>query len=87
MTKKELIETIASQTGVSVKDTTIVVENLISTIKDSVESGKQIFIRGFGSFGMKEKSARKGRDIMKNAIVDIPARKVPFFKVSKNFFD
>lgn len=87
MTKKELIETIASQTGVSVKDTTIVVENLISTIKDSVESGKQIFIRGFGSFGMKEKSARKGRDIRKNAIVDIPARKVPFFKVSKNFFD
>lgn len=87
MTKKELIETIASQTGVSVKDTTIVVENLISTIKDSVENGKQIFIRGFGSFGMKEKSARKGRDIKKNTIVDIPARKVPFFKVSKNFFD
>ena len=87
MTKKDLIETIASQTGVSVKDTTIVVENLISTIKDSVENGKQIFIRGFGSFGMKEKSARKGRDIKKNTIVDIPARKVPFFKVSKNFFD
>lgn len=87
MTKKDLIEAIASQTGVSVKDTTIVVENLISTIKDSVESGKQIFIRGFGSFGMKEKSARKGRDIKKNTIVDIPARKVPFFKVSKNFFD
>ena len=87
MTKKELIDTIAIQTGVSVKDTTIVVENLISTIKDSVESGKQIFIRGFGSFGMKEKSARKGRDIRKNAIVDIPAKKVPFFKVSKNFFD
>ena len=87
MTKKELIETIASQTGVSVKDTTIVVENLISTIKNSVENGKQIFIRGFGSFGMKEKSARKGRDIKKNTIVDIPARKVPFFKVSKNFFD
>ena len=53
MTKKDLIEAIASQTGVSVKDTTIVVENLISTIKDSVENGKQIFIRGFGSFGMK----------------------------------
>lgn len=87
MTKKDLIEAIASQTGVSVKDTTIVVENLISTIKDSVENGKQIFIRGFGSFGMKEKSARKGRDIKKNTIVDIPARKVPFFKVSKNFFD
>ena len=87
MTKKDLIEAIASQTGVSVKDTTIVVENLISTIKDSVENGKQIFIRGFGSFGVKEKSARKGRDIKKNTIVDIPARKVPFFKVSKNFFD
>lgn len=85
MTKKELIETVASQTGISISDTASTIEAFISAIKTNVAVGKPIFIRGFGTFKTVTKAERKARDIKKNEEIVIPARKVPTFKISKNF--
>lgn len=87
MTKKELIDSIASQTGMGIAETTKTIETLISTVKASVMAGKPIFIRGFGTFELKTKAARKGRNPKTNEEVVIPERKQPVFKVSKNFAD
>lgn len=85
MTKKELIDSVASQTGMSVAETSKTIEVFIETIKKSVMAGKPIFIRGFGSFELKTRAARKARNIRTNQEIAIPERKVPTFKISKNF--
>ena len=85
MTKKELIDSVASQTGMGVTETAKTIETFIETIKKNVMAGKPIFIRGFGSFELREKSARKARNIRTNEEILIPKRKMPTFKISKNF--
>ncbi len=87
MTKKELIDSVASQIGMGVAETTKIVEAFIGAIKTNVMAGKPIFIRGFGSFELKTKAARKGRNPKTNEEVFIPERKQAVFKVSKNFGD
>ncbi len=85
MTKKELIDSVASQTGMGTIETAKTVETFIDTIKKNVMAGKPIFIRGFGSFELKTKAARKARNLRTNEEIVIPERKVPVFKISKNF--
>ena len=85
MTKKELIETVASQTGTGITETARTIEAFISAIKTNVAVGKPIYIRGFGTFKTKLKAERKARDIKNNKEIVIPERKVPTFKISKNF--
>ena len=85
MTKKELIDSVASQTGMGTIETAKTVETFIDTIKKNVMAGKPIFIRSFGSFALKTKAARKARNLRTNEEIVIPERKVPVFKISKNF--
>lgn len=85
MTKKELIDSVASQTGVGVTETTKIVETFIKAIKKNVMAGKPVVIREFGSFELKTKAARKGRNPKTNEVVVIPEKRVPVFKISKNF--
>lgn len=87
MTKKELIDSVASQTGMGTSETAKTIETFIKTLKTSVMAGKPIFIRGFGTFEMKRKAARKARNIKTGEEIMVPERKMPVFKVSKNFAD
>ena len=87
MTKKELIDSVASQTGMGVTETTKTVEALFETIRTSVKVDKPIFVRGFGTFELKKTAARKARNIHTGADIFIPEGKKPVFKASKNFME
>ena len=87
MTKNQLITSIARQTGISKTDTKMTVEMLITTVKRVISSGGFIHLRKFGSFGIKNRKAKVGRDIRRKVTVSIPPKKVVCFKPSSHFFD
>lgn len=85
MTKADLVQEIASQTGLSRSEVLAVVENLMTTIKSSLSNGENVYLRGFGTFFVKRKAEKIGRNINKNTSVVIPAHNIPAFKPSKGF--
>ncbi|MGH9358840.1 MAG: HU family DNA-binding protein [Terriglobia bacterium] len=87
MTKADLIEEISKTAEMSRKDSEVVVETVFESIIRSLRSGDKIEIRGFGSFRTRERKARVGRNPKTGARVDVPAKKIPFFKPSKELKD
>ena len=85
MTKLDLIKKIANTTGLERGEVSIVLENLMFEIKDSVTNRKSVFLRGFGTFLAKKKAKKMGRNITKNTAILIPEHVAPFFKPSKSF--
>ncbi|MCS6904541.1 MAG: HU family DNA-binding protein [Bacteroidia bacterium] len=85
MTKAELVAKIAERTNMDKEEVALVVEEFCRIVKESVISGEPVFIRRFGSFVLKKRAAKKGRNIKQNLIVDIPAHFIPNFKPSKQF--
>ena len=84
MTKSGLIEKVAELTPhVSKKDTEIVVNTIFDSMTEAPKKGEGIEIRGFGSFQVKVREAREGRNPMTGEEVQIPAKRTPFFKVGK----
>ena len=83
MTKAELVEKVSHQINLTKKQTGVIVNTVFQSITESLESGKGVEIRGFGSFRIRERSARVGRNPNSGATVDVPAKKVPFFKAGK----
>ena len=84
MTKSGLIETIAAQTPhISKKDTEIVVNTIFDSMRDALVDGDRIEIRGFGSFQVRERASRTGRNPKTGVAVEIQRKRVPFFKVGK----
>src|SRR3990172_8520593 len=84
MTKSGLIEKVAEKTPhISKKDTEVVVNPIFDAMTDALKKGERIEIRGFGSFQVKVREAREGRNPKTGAEVHIPAKKTPFFKVGK----
>ncbi len=84
MTKSGLIEKVAERTPhISKKDTEVVVNTIFDAMTDALKKGERIEIRGFGSFQVKIREAREGRNPKTGAEVHIPAKKTPFFKVGK----
>ena len=65
------------------KQTEVVVNTVFQSITESLENGKGVEIRGFGSFRIRERNARVGRNPKSGEAVDVPAKKVPFFKAGK----
>jgi len=85
MTKAELVTVIAKKTGLD-KDTVLtIVEQTMSTIKESLVDGEPVFLRGFGSFTLKQRAEKKARNISKETSVIIPAHNIPFFKPCPEF--
>jgi integration host factor subunit beta len=84
MTKAELVEMIALETGVSKKDTGVIVNLIMDNIGDTLCKGGKVELRGFGSFKVKERRARLARNPRTGDSVDVPAKKVPFFKASND---
>ncbi len=87
MTKADLIEEV-SRTGVPTRKVCeTVVETIFSSIVESLRAGDKIEIRGFGSFRVRQREARMGRNPKTGTPVAVPARKVPYFKPSKELRD
>src|SRR5687767_12097861 len=87
MTKAELVTEIASKTGiekVAVKET---VESLMKIIKNSLSTGDNVYLRGFGSFIIKKRAKKTGRNISKNTTIIIPEHSIPAFKPAKTFVE
>ena len=85
MTKADLISEITDKTGVEKIAVQATVESLMTTIIDAMESGENVYLRGFGSFVIKKRAEKTGRDISKNTTLIIPEHFVPTFKPAKTF--
>lgn len=84
MTKSSLIEKIAEKVeGLSKKQTEVVIETIFDSIKETLANGGKVEIRGFGNFRLRSRNARRARNPKTGAAVDVPPKKVPYFKVGK----
>lgn len=87
MNKTELIAAISEKAGLSKKDAEAALNAFIDSVKGALKKGDKVQLIGFGSFEVKERAARKGRNPQTKAEITIPASKVPTFKVGKAFKD
>src|SRR5579884_3912136 len=87
MTKADLIEEVARITDVTRRDSEVIVETIFDSIVHSLRAGDKIEIRGFGSFRTRQRNSRIGRNPKTGERVDVPAKRVPFFKPSKELRD
>jgi len=85
MTKAEVVSEIANKTGIEKNAVQTVVESFMSVVKNSMSKNENVYLRGFGSFIIKERAEKTGRNILKNTTLIIPAHKIPAFKPCKTF--
>ncbi|MBU0487877.1 MAG: integration host factor subunit beta [Bacteroidetes bacterium] len=85
MTKADVVAEIANQTGIEKVAVAATVEALMKTIKVSLENGDNVYLRGFGSFVVKKRAQKTGRNISKNTTIVIPGHNIPSFKPAKTF--
>jgi integration host factor subunit beta len=83
MTKAELVEEVARAAELTKKDSEVVVDEVFKNIIQALNRGEKIELRGFGSFRVRQRDARRGRNPKTGAPVDIPAKRVPYFKPGK----
>ncbi len=83
MNKSDLITLTAQRTGLSKKDADLAVNTIVETISQTLIQGERVQLSGFGSFEVKERLARVGRNPHTGETIDIPASKLPVFKPSK----
>ncbi len=87
LTKADLIEEVLRITELPRKESETIVETIFDSIIGSLQKGQKIEIRGFGSFRTRERRGRVGRNPKTGAKVEVPAKKIPFFKPSKELKD
>ncbi|GMT45260.1 MAG: integration host factor subunit beta [bacterium] len=85
MTKAEIVADIANKTGIEKVAVQAVVESFMDSLKETMVNGENVYLRGFGSFIIKERAEKTGRNISKNITIVIPAHKIPAFKPAKSF--
>lgn len=84
MTKRDLIEEVVRlYPRYSRRDAEVMVNSVFNSMADTLRGGERIEIRGFGSFIVKQRQAREGRNPKTGKVVSVPAKRVPFFKVGK----
>lgn len=84
MTKAQIIERVSEQVaGLTKRQAEIVVNTLFNSIRNSLQRGDKTEIRGFGSFRLRSRRMKEGRNPKTGATVAVPAKKVPFFKAGK----
>ena len=84
MTKAELVEEVAHMTQLTKKHAEIIVNTVFESIVDSLRDGDKIELRGFGSFRIRERGSRIGRNPKTGARVAVPSKKIPYFKPGKH---
>lgn len=85
MTKADIVNEISKNTGIEKITVQKTVEAFMDTVKDSLVDGKNVYLRGFGSFIVKERAEKTARNISKNTTIIIPAHYIPAFKPAKTF--
>ena len=85
MTKADLVKNISDKTGMDKSDVQMIAEKFMNEVKKSLKNNENVYIRGFGSFIVKTRAEKTGRNISKNVAVVIPAHNIPAFKPSKTF--
>ncbi|MBL7138409.1 MAG: integration host factor subunit beta [Bacteroidales bacterium] len=85
MTKAEIVAEIASKTGIEKVAVQATVEAFMDTVKNSMINGQNVYLRGFGSFIIKKRAEKTGRNISRNTTLIIPAHNIPSFKPAKTF--
>lgn len=87
MTKADIVSNIVEETGLERAEALKAVESFMGAIKDSLSNGQNVYLRGFGSFVVKERAEKTGRNISKNTAIIIPAHNIPSFKPAKTFVE
>jgi DNA-binding protein HU-beta len=87
MTKADIVNEIAKNTGIEKVTVQKTVEALMDTIKHSMVNGNNVYLRGFGSFIVKKRAKKTARNISKNTTIIIPAHNIPSFKPAKSFIN
>lgn len=87
MTKADLVTKIANETKISKESVAKTVELMMDSIKESLSDGNNVYLRGFGSFVVKKRAEKTGRNISKNTTIIIPEHFVPAFKPAKVFVE
>ncbi len=87
MNKAELIKQVASQTGLAKRTSGKAVDAVVSAISDCLAKGEKVTLVGFGTFGVRQRKARTGRNPQTGATIQIPAKKVPKFTSGKGLRD
>ena len=87
MTKAEIVNKISSNLGLEKNEVLATVENFMDEVKNSLSEGENVYLRGFGSFIVKKRAEKTGRNILKNTTIRIPAHCIPAFKPAKVFVE
>lgn len=87
MTKADVVNEIAKETGIDRTQILATVESFMSIVKESLTNKENVYLRGFGSFIVRERAEKTARNISKNTTIIIPAHSIPAFKPAKTFLD
>lgn len=87
MRKADIVSKVADLTGVQKIDVLVTLEAFFREVKNNMKNGEQVYVRGFGSFILKKRKAKIGRDIRRGVAVHIPDHYIPAFKPAKAFSD
>src|SRR5213076_2252620 len=87
MTKADLVEEVSKVTELTRKDSEVIVDQLFESVIKALRTGDKLEVRGFGSFRVRQRNARVGRNPKTGEKVEVPAKRVPYFKPSKELKD
>ena len=87
MTKADIVNEIAKTTGIEKAAVLATIENFMEIVKESLASGENVYLRGFGSFIVKTRCEKTARNISKNTTIVIPEHKIPAFNPARVFMD
>jgi DNA-binding protein HU-beta len=87
MTKAELIDKIASGTGLSKADASRALDSTLNSVKMALKKGQKVTLVGFGTFSITKRKSRKGRNPRTGEVITIPAAKIPKFSAGKSLKD
>ena len=85
MTKADIVNEVSKNTGIEKVTVQKAVEAFMETVKDSLAKNENVYLRGFGSFVIKQRAEKTARNISKNTTIIIPAHNIPSFKPAKTF--
>ena len=84
MTKAELVYEVAMNSDLNKKDAEVIVQTVLDSMVDALKGGEKVELRGFGSFRLRNRASRKGRNPKTGETVFVPAKRVPYFKPGKD---
>ena len=83
MTRADIVDEVAENADLSKKKAEVVVQTVLECLVDALKSGERVELRGFGSFRFRKRNARQGRNPKTGALVEVAAKRIPYFKPGK----